>query len=86
MVGKPTETADLSLWELMDSRQTDRKPPWDQPGPLHVCYRFVVVSHCSSSEIRTCLWNLAGFLEPVYHAGLLFLVLMQGEELCPAST
>lgn len=29
MMVKPTDTADPSLWELTDSRQTDREPAWD---------------------------------------------------------
>ena len=35
-MGKPTETTDLSLWELKDSTQTARKLAWTDLGPVHL--------------------------------------------------
>lgn len=32
-MGKPTETFDLSLWELMDSGRRAREPAYDLPRP-----------------------------------------------------
>lgn len=33
MTGKPKETSDLSLWELVDSGWTVRELIWDLPQP-----------------------------------------------------
>ena len=36
MTGKPTETADLNAWELIESGPTAREPAWDNLVHLHV--------------------------------------------------
>lgn len=71
MKGEPTETANLSSWELMDS-EPDKSLHGTNPGPLPVCDSCVAWSVCKalSNEIRTCPWYLAGFWEPLPQAGL----------------
>lgn len=36
MAGKSTETANLSLWKLMDSKPTAKESVWTDLGSLHV--------------------------------------------------
>ena len=38
MMGKTTETADLSKWELTDSGLTAGEPTWDQTRPCECGY------------------------------------------------
>ena len=88
MMGKPTETADLSSWELMDSGPTFRKPAWNWLMPSapvsRLCSLTWSMCKAPSSMIRTCPWFSVGFWEPVSHTGLP--ALMQGAEFCTAST
>lgn len=83
MKWKPTETADLNSWEIMDPRTTDKKTLWDQPKPSACVWQLYGLVFCKapSSEIR----HLDRFWEPVPHA-LPCPTLRQGEELCPNST
>lgn len=48
MAGKPTETDDLNLWELVDSGPIVRKPCGTDLSPLHLgenCVAWSSVDH-----------------------------------------
>lgn len=81
---EPSETEDLSSWELTVSGPTAREPTWDQPR-LSACV-VIVVQHglfvgLPAVRSEPVPDTSTGFWEPTSHAGLSHPALMQGRSL-----
>lgn len=61
LMGKPTETATLSVWEHRDSGQTGREPAWDWTKPTVSGWQVynLVFYGAPSNGTRICLWRMS---------------------------